>query len=220
VLIISKGVFKMNEQLKTGTTTLGMVCKDGIVLAADKRATAGTMIVDKRADKVHIVSDDFAVTIAGSVSDAQLLIKLIKAELKLKEVKTNKRPTAKEAANLLGGLLYSHIRRMSMLPGIAHFLLGGKDNLGLHLYDLFPDGSVTEIKDFISSGSGSVFAYGVLETHYKPEMTTDEAIKIAVKAVNTALHRDSASGNGIDVVVIKDKEIKYVLHKELQYSLE
>ena len=74
--------------LKTGTTTVGIVCKDGIVLAADKRATAGHMIVDKRADKVHILSEDFAVTIAGNVSDAQLIIKLTRAELKLKEVRT------------------------------------------------------------------------------------------------------------------------------------
>ena len=205
--------------LKTGTTTVGIVCKDGIILAADKRATAGHMIVDKRADKVHVISDDFAVTIAGNVSDAQLTIKLIRAELKLKEVRTYKKPSAKEAANLLGGILFSSIRRPSMLPGIAHFLLGGKDIHGLHLYDLFPDGSITRITDFISSGSGSVFAYGVLETQYKKDMTTDEAVALAVKAVNTALQRDSASGNGIDVLVINEKEIKRVMHKEITYSL-
>ena len=207
------------DVLKTGTTTLGMVCRDGIVLAADKRATAGNMIVDKRAEKVHQLSDDFVVTIAGVVSDAQLMIKLIKAELKLKEMRTNKKPTCKEAANLLGGFLYSNIRRMSMFPAIAHFLLGGKDLEGVHLYDLFPDGSVTKIRDFVSSGSGSVFAYGVLETHYKSDMTTAEAVKVAVKAVNTALQRDSASGNGIDVVVITEKEIKRVIQKEVETSL-
>ena len=205
--------------LKTGTTTVGIVCKDGIVLAADKRATAGHMIVDKRADKVHVLSEDFAVTIAGNVSDAQLIIKLTRAELKLKEVRTYKRPSAKEAANLLGGILYSSIRRPSMLPGIAHFLLGGKDVHGLHLYDLFPDGSITRITDFISSGSGSVFAYGVLETQWKKDLTTEEAVALAVKSVNTALQRDSASGNGIDVIVINEKEIKRVMHKEVAYNL-
>ena len=209
----------MEERLKTGTTTVGIVCKDGIVLAADMRATAGTMIVDKRAEKVHILSDDFAATIAGSVSEAQLLIKLIRAELKLKEVRTNKKPTAKEAANLLGGLLYSSLRRPSMFMAVAHFLLGGKDNEGVHLYDLFPDGSVTKVRDFISSGSGSVFAYGVLETQYKQDLTVAEGIKLAVKAVNTALQRDSASGNGINVVVVTPKEIKQVMHKELEISL-
>lgn len=213
---LSQGAFIMEDMLKTGTTTVGLVCKDGIVLAADKRATAGNMIVDKRADKVHIITDDFAVTIAGMVSDAQLLIKLVRAELKLKEVRTNKRPTTKEAANLLGGLLYTNIRQVG---GVAHFLMGGKDVSGMYLYDLFPDGSVTKIKDYVSSGSGSVFAYGVLETQYKAGMTTAEGVKLVVRAINTALQRDSCSGNGVDVVVVSDKEIKRVVEKELEYSL-
>ena len=209
----------MENQLKTGTTTIGIVCKDGVVLAADKRATAGNMIVDKRAEKVHLISDNFAVTIAGTVSDAQLVIKLIRAELKLKEVRTYKVPTAKEAANLLGGILYGNLRRPSMFPGIAHFLLGAKDKGGVHLYDLFPDGSVTKIKDYVSSGSGSVFAYGVLETQYKAEMLTSEGVKLAVTAVNTALQRDSCSGNGVDVIVINNKDIRRVVQKELVYQL-
>lgn len=195
------------------------MCKDGVVLAADKRATAGSMIVDKRADKVHVISDNVAVTIAGMVSDAQLLIKLLKAELKLKDMRTNKIPSTKEAANLLGGFLYSNIRRPSMMPGIAHFLLGGRDVYGVHLYDLFPDGSVTKIKDYVSSGSGSVFAYGVLETQYKSDMSTQEGVQLATKAVNTALQRDSASGNGLDVVVITEAGIKHVVHKEVTVSL-
>ncbi len=209
----------MEEMLKTGTTTVGIVCKDGVVLAADTRATAGTMIVDKQAEKVHILSDDFACTIAGSVSEAQLLIKLIKAELKLKEVRTNKSASAKEAANLLGGLLYSSLHRMSMFMSIAHFLLAGKDSSGVYLYDLFPDGSVTKVKDYVSSGSGSVFAYGVLETQHKEGMSLDEGIKLAVKCVNTALQRDSASGNGIHVVVVTEQGIKKVLQKEAFMTL-
>ena len=209
----------MEEQLKTGTTTVGIACKDGVVLAADTRATAGSMIVDKQAEKVHILSDDFAVTIAGSVSEAQLLIKLIKAELKLKEVRTYKSPTVKEAANLLGGLLYSSLRRMSMFPSIAHFLLGGKDASGVYLYDLFPDGSVTKIKDFVSSGSGSVFAYGVLETHYKEGMSVEDGVKLATKCINTALQRDSCSGNGVVVVAVTEQGIKKVLQKEITASL-
>ncbi|MDP3639796.1 MAG: proteasome subunit beta [Nanoarchaeota archaeon] len=209
----------MEEQLKTGTTTIGIACSDGVVLAADMRATAGTMIVDKHAEKAHIISDDFAVTIAGTVSDAQLVIKLFRAELKLKEVRTNKKPSAKQAANLLGGLLYGLIRQPSMLPGIAHFLLGGRDNEGTHLYDLFPDGSVTKVRDYVSSGSGSVFAYGVLETQYRADLPVSEGIKLAVKGVNAALQRDSASGNGIVVVTVQRDGIKQIMQKEWNITL-
>ena len=123
-----------------GTTTLGLVCRDGIVIAADKRATAGHLIVNKNAEKVHQIHKNMAVTLAGTVSDAQLLVKLIKAELALKGIRSGRDPTVKEAGNLLAGLVYSNIRKMSMIPGVSHFLLGGKDTDGFHLYDIFADG--------------------------------------------------------------------------------
>ncbi len=202
------------QQLKTGTTTVGLVCKDGIILAADKRATAGNLIVDKKAEKTHILNDDCAVTIAGSVSEAQLLIKLSRAELKLKEMRTNKKTSAKEAANLIGGLLYSNIRKY--FPGVAHFLLGAKDHKGVHLYDLFPDGSVTEITDYVSSGSGSVFAYGVLESQYKNNLSVQDGLKLVVRCITASMARDNYSGNGIDVVIVGEKEIRRLMPKEIE----
>ena len=90
--------------MKTGTTTVGLVCKDGIVLAADKRATSGNLIVTKYVDKILEVYNGMAVTTAGTVSDIQLMTKLIKAELSLKAVRTDTTPNVKEAANLLAGL--------------------------------------------------------------------------------------------------------------------
>jgi len=206
--------------VKKGTTTVGIVCKDGIVLAADKRATAGTLIVDKKAEKVHRISENSAVTIAGTVSDAQLVIKLIKAEVRLKGIRSERKVSMKETANLLGGILYSSIRQMSMIPAIAHFLLGGKDLEGFHLYDLFPDGSVTLVKDYVSSGSGSVIAYGVLETHWKQDMSIEEGIKLAAKSIYTALQRDAATGNGLDVVTVTDKGVKRVMEEELKQEFQ
>lgn len=207
-------------EFKKGTTTVGIVCKDGIVMAADKRATAGTLIVDKVAEKVHKITDDSVVTIAGTVSDAQLFIKLIKAEVRLKAIRAERPVTLKEQANLLGGLLYNGIRQMSMIPAIAHFLLGGKDIQGFHLYDLFPDGSVTLVNDYVSSGSGSIVAYGVLETHWKKDLSIEEGVKLAAKCIFTALQRDCATGNGLDVVVINEKGVKRVLAEELKQEFQ
>tara|TARA_Y100000031_G_C8196915_1_gene374161 strand:+ start:364 stop:996 length:633 start_codon:yes stop_codon:yes gene_type:complete len=207
------------ERLKTGTTTVGIVCKDGIVLAADMRATAGNMIVNSRTDKVIPIADNIAVTMAGTVSDAQLVTKLIKAELNLIKIRNSREPTLKESANLLAGMVYQNIRKMSMIPGIAHFIIGGKDETGHSVYDIFPDGSIQEVDDFISSGSGSVFAYGVLETHYKSEMTVDQGVKVAVKAINTALKRDSASGNGVNVFTITSEGMKKLTPKVLSVEL-
>ncbi len=208
------------QMMKTGTTTIGIICKDGIVLAADKRATAGNFIADRNADKIHQISDFMGVTIAGLVSDAQLLVKLIRAELLLKKMRTNKETTVREGANLLAGYAYANIRKMSMLPGIVGFLIGGKDGEGYHLYNIGPDGSVSEVDDFTSDGSGSVFAFGVLDTLYKKGINLEEGIKLAVKAVNAALQRDSATGSGLDIFTITPDGVKKIITKELKTQIE
>jgi len=205
---------------KTGTTTMGLVCKEGIVLAADKRATAGFFIAAKKIEKIVKITDDIAVTVAGTVSDIQLLIKIIRAELKLKQIRTGKINTVKEAANLLAGIVYSNIRKFSLIPGISHFIVGGKDKFGFHLYDLSPDGSITDTDDFVSSGSGSEMVYGLLETVYTKDMPVKEAVKLAVKGINAALQRDAASGNGVTVYTITDKGAVKVIDKDLEIKIE
>lgn len=210
----------MEKHLMHGTTTLGLVCKDGIVIAADKRATAGNMIVNKKTDKLAQIADTMVLSMAGTVSDAQLLIKLIKAELNLKRIQSGRKPTVKEAANLLSGLVYSNIRKMSLIPGISHFILAGSDATGFYLYDIFPDGSLTQEEEYVSSGSGSVFALGVLEALYEPAITTPQGVDLAVKAVNAALQRDSASGNGVDVMIITKDGVKHVVKEILTTEIK
>ena len=215
-------MIKMEENYekykKTGTTTIGIKCREGVVLAADKRAGAG-IIVDKRAQKVYKITDYIALTMAGTASDAQLITKLISAELRLMEIRKEKQVTIKEAANLLSGIVYQNIRRPSMIPGISHFILAGKDNKGFHLYDIYPDGSLSECKDFLSSGSGSVMAYGVLETLYSENMSIEDGVKLAVKGINAAIQRDMNTGDGIDVISITNQGIKTVFTKEIQNKI-
>ena len=201
--------------VKTGTTTIAMICKDGVVVAADKRSTAGNLVANKKQVKVVQIADKMLVAQAGLVSDAQLLSKLIRAEIKLKDIQTGRPCTVKEVANLLAGMLYSNIRRPTMIPGIVAFLLGGVDDEGFHVYNLGIDGSVTKKDDFDSEGSGSVFALGVLETMWKKGMTGDECVALAVRAVNAALQRDSCTGNGIDVWLITQDGAREVLMKEI-----
>jgi len=210
-----------NENLmKTGTTTLGIICKNGIVLAADKRATSGYLVADKKTQKIYPINKNIAVTMAGTASDAQLMIKLAKAELDLKSIRNKRDITVKEAANLIARLVYENVRKLSMVPGISHFIMGGKDNSGFYLYDIFADGTVSECDKYISSGSGSVMAYGVLETLWKKGLSIDEGIKLAIKCINAAIQRDIASGNGIDVWVITEKGAKKIMEKEIEAKIE
>lgn len=208
-----------NTQMSTGTTTLGILCKDGVVLAADKRATAGHMIMNGEIEKVIPVTDTMALTTAGSVSDIQRIVKYAKAEFKLKELRTSRSLLVKEAANFLSELTYQNIRQPSMIPGISHFIFGGVDTKGFGLYDIFPDGSITDVHDFIASGSGSSFVYGILETQYKKDMSIEEGVTLAVKSINAAIQRDSASGNGIDVFKITKNGVERVMSQKLKAEL-
>ncbi|MBS3163633.1 proteasome subunit beta [Candidatus Woesearchaeota archaeon] len=211
-----------NDVLKTGTTTVGIVCSDGLILAADKRVTVGMgYVINHDIEKVIILSDNIAVTMAGNVSDVQLLLKLLKAEIQIKKMRREKEGSVKEAANLLARMVYNNIRKMSMLQGVSHFILGGRDENGFHLYDIYPDGSINEVKTYVSSGSGSLAgAYSVFDTLYREGITIAEGIKLAGKAINAALQRDVFSGDGIDIVTITDKGIKKVLTKLLNTRLE
>ncbi len=206
-------------QVKKGTTTVGILCKDGIVLAADKRATIGGLIADKKSQKIFKITENMALTMAGTVSDAQLLYKLIRAEIKLKQLRTEREPNVHETANLLAGMIYGNIRKFSVIPGISHFLFGGVDKDGFHLYDLFADGSITDIDDFVSSGSGSVMAYGVLETMYRTDLSVKEALSIAVRAVSAAIQRDTGSGEGIDAITITSEGVKTAFEKKIDTTV-
>jgi len=210
----------MSEQAKTGTTTVAIVCREGVVLGADRRATAGDFIINRDFTKIYNISDDMALTIAGTVSDVQLLVKFIKAQIRLKRVRSTRELTVQETANLLAGMVYDNIRKFSAIPGISHFLLGGRDKAGLHVYDIFPDGSVTEVRDYVSSGSGSVMAYGVLETLYIKNLTVEEGVKLVIKSLNAAIQRDTASGSGFDVIKITKEGIQKVVGKQIETKVE
>lgn len=214
---------KQANFLKTGTTTVGLLGKGFVVLAADKRATAGNLIVDKNTKKVESIASNVAVTTSGTVSDLQLLVRYVKAELRIKDVRTGRDSTVREAANLLAGMTYGTIRRYSGILGVCHFLLGGYDSNGEQLYEIYPDGSIMNLpKDsgFVASGSGSVLAYGVLEDQWKKEMSESEAVQLAVRAVNAALQRDTGSGQGVDVFVIDKSGVKQAVQKLLNTRIQ
>lgn len=190
--------------VKTGTTTVGIVTKDAVIIAADKRATAGGMIADTNITKVIPLNDRMILTIAGVVSDAQLLVKYIKAELKIKDLKTGIPSSVKAAANLLASFNYSGLRSQG---SIAQFLFGGFDTSGPQLFQVTFDGAVMEVQDYEVTGSGTPFALAVIDSLYKQGMTEQEGIDLARRALSAAMERDTASGNGYDIYVISKKGI-------------
>lgn len=204
-----------DSSLKTGTTILGIVCKDGVVMASDRQVTLGERIVaNKTLTKTNKINDYLVISWAGSLSDAQRLSKILPAELKLKELRSKSRPTVKQAAHLTSNILYSGARQGGMIVGT---LVGGFDADGsTELYSITPDGSVFKVEDYDASiGSGMTYVLGLFERQYKKGLTVKDGVELAQEALKSSTQRDVGSGYGIDVFTITKEGIKKVVDQEI-----
>ena len=199
------------KELETGTTTTGLVCKDGVVLAADRRATAGTLIAHKRTKKVYRLDDNIGLTTAGLVGDLQVLARYVPAEVELYKLKRGVSMPVEACATLTANILAG--RRY--FPYWVQLVIGGVDRSGGHVFSLDAAGGSLPDK-YVSTGSGSPYVYGVLEDHYRDDMDVKEGIDLAIRAVTMAMRRDAASGEGIDVVAISRDGFKEVDDKEVE----
>jgi len=197
----------VSQLVVKGTTTIGVVCKDGVILASDTRVTMGYFVAHKQGKKVYRIDDHIGMTIAGSVADAQKVIDIITANAQLYRINLNRPMPISSAARMTSNLLFSARGLM------AQILIGGLDESGPHLYSLDPFGSLTEEK-VSSTGSGSPLAIGILEDKFKEDMTVKEALPIIARAVNAAMKRDVASGNNYNIIVIDTKGYKELTDAE------
>jgi len=207
--------------LKTGTTVIGIVCKDGIVMAADRQVTGGqTIVLSKNFQKVNQINDYLVISWTGGVADALMLTKVVKAELKLKELKSKQRPTVKEAANLVAMLSFRNIRQPAMIPSIVGTLIGGINEDGtVELYTIAPAGDITKVEDYDANfGSGMPYVLGLLERQYKKNMTVKQGINLAIEALKSSTQRDVGSGYGIDVFTITKEGIKHEVKQKIEAS--
>ena len=209
--------------LHTGTSLVGIVCKDGVVMAGDKKTTLGGQIVsDKDTLKVVPITEYVLVSGTGVASDIVMLRKITAAQLKLKELKDKKRPSVKEAANLIATIAYNNIRQPSMIPFMAGTMIGGYNEDGTaELYSVGPDGSIKQVNDYDANfSSGMPYILGFLERQYKANITVAEGVKLAIESIKSSSERDTASGYGVDVFTITKDGIKQVssLKSEAVYT--
>lgn len=204
----------INQLTLKGTTTIGLVCKDGVILASDTRVTMGYYVAHKQGKKVYQIDDHLAMTIAGSVADAQKAVDILITNAKLYKIELGRPLPVSSAARLLANLLFS----ARYVPLLAQVLVGGVDSTGPHIFSIDPFGSLTEEK-FVSTGSGSPVAYGILEDKFKEGSHIKEMLPVIVKAVNAAMKRDSASGDSFNVAVIDAKGYRDIGEKEKKQLL-
>ena len=195
-----------------GTTTVGITCIDGVVFASERRASMGNLVAHKVAEKIFKIDNHIAATIAGSVADAQSLMKIISAETALYRLRNGKDISLEAAAAVSSNILHSS-------PAYVQTLIGGVDDTGASIYSLDAAGGM--IKDtFISTGSGSTFAYGVLEDRFHEDITVEEAKEVALRAIKAATERDTYSGNGFLVAQVTKDGFKMLEKEEVESIIE
>jgi len=199
--------------LQTGTTTVGLVCMDGIVMASDRRATMGYFIASKDIHKIYQIDDYLSMTIAGGVGDAQALVRLMQAESNLYKLKHGKNMSTKAAANLLSNILHNY----KFYPFYVQLLIGGMGDKP-EVYSLDALGGLTDEK-YVSTGSGSPVAYGVLEEQYKDGGSVKDNLRCAARAIAAAMKRDAATGESVDLVSVTKSGFKRYEKAEIDKML-
>lgn len=198
-----------------GTTTIGLVCSDGVVLGADTRATMDTFIASSEARKVWKIDDSLAMTVAGAVGDAQELIRILKAQNEIYKMNENRSLSPKSATSLLSIIMQEN----KMLPFYAELVVGGIDNGAPGLYTIDPIGGYTEESNFTSTGSGSLTALGYLEDMYKKGVSVRDGVKGVARALTIAMRRDAATGDNMIIATITKSGYTEYMGKDLEKVL-
>ena len=195
-----------------GTTTVGLVCTDGVVIAADSRATMDTFIASTEARKVWKIDENLGMTIAGLVGDAKEMIRILKIQNEIYKMNERKQMSPRSAATLLSIILQEN----KMMPFYVQLIVGGVEDGKGYVYNLDAAGGYTQESRFTATGSGSLTALGYLEDSYRPGLTTKDAIKIAAKALLIAMQRDSATGNNLTIAAITSKGYEEYTQKDVE----
>jgi proteasome beta subunit len=197
-----------------GTTTLGLTCKEGVVLATERRATGDTMILSHSAVKLFALDKHLGLTIAGYVGDAQALVRYFQAEIALYRLRRGSPLPVEGAATLISNLLNQN----RYFPYLVGLVLGGVDRSGNHVYGIDMDGGMIEDR-YVSEGSGSPVAYGVLESGYSSGLPLSDGVDLALRALTMAMRRDSASGDGYLLATIGSDGFRSLSEEDVKRRL-
>jgi proteasome beta subunit len=189
--------------LMPGATTLGIVFSEGVMLVSEKRVTYGYFVTSKSGKKVFKITDHIGAACAGLVSDMQVLIREVEAYANLFKLDNSRRISVKASAKVMSNLLFG--RRL--FPLITQTIIGGVDEEGPSIWALDVLGSLLPDK-YAVVGTGAEIAVGVLEEGYSEGMNLKEAKDLVVRAMKSALSRDSMSGNGVDLLIITKEGAK------------
>lgn len=199
---MEKKGFKAPECTKTGTTLAAMVFKDGVILGADTRSTAGDVVASKNCQKLHNMAPNIYCAGAGVAADTEHVTGMVASALNLHRYDTGRQTRVVTAMTLLK----SHLRKYQGYIGAA-LIVGGVDLDGPHLFVIYPHGSV-DSSPFASMGSGSLNSMAVLESGYRDDMPKEEAMELVARAIKAGIYNDNGSGSNVDLAILTKGDVE------------
>jgi proteasome beta subunit len=179
-----------------GATVVGISYNDGVILAADKRISFGNFVVNKNIKKTFSVTDHVGAACAGMVADMQVLVRQVEALAKIRKLELRREVPPNSIAKLMSVIMFE--RRY--FPLLTQVIVGGI-NEKPEIYTLDPLGSVLP-DDYAAVGTGAEGALGIMDAEFKPNLSEDAVKELASRAIRSATQRDTASGDGIDILYI------------------
>ncbi|XP_075163942.1 proteasome beta2 subunit [Haematobia irritans] len=204
-----RGGFQPPKTVKTGTTIVGIIFKDGVILGADTRATEGPIVSDKNCAKIHYLAKNMYCCGAGTAADTEMTTDMIASQLELHRLNTGRQVPVVAANTLLKQMLFRYQGHIS-----AALVLGGVDKTGAYIYSIHPHGSTDKLP-YATMGSGSLAAMSVFEARWKPDMSEEDGKKLVRDAIAAGVFNDLGSGSNIDLCVIRKDSTEYLRNYEL-----
>jgi len=201
VSLVSSG-FPEPKTTKTGTTIVGCLFENGVVLGADTRATSGNIVADKNCSKIHRITDRIFCCGAGTAADTEMTTRKIESQLELLRLNLGRDVPVVVANRLIKQLLFRHQGHIS-----AALVLGGVDNSGSYIFCIYPHGSTDKLP-YATMGSGSLAAMSVFELGWKENMSREEAIQLVRDAIAAGIKNDLGSGSNVDINIIHKDQRK------------
>ncbi|KAF8880012.1 20S proteasome subunit [Infundibulicybe gibba] len=193
----------------TGTTIVGCLFKDGIVLGADTRATEGPIVADKNCEKIHYITESIRCCGAGTAADTEFTTALISSNMELHGLTTGRKPRVVTAMTMLKQMLFRYQGQVG-----AALVLGGVDSTGPHLFTIHPHGSTDKLP-YVTMGSGSLAAMAVFESSWRPNLEREEALTLVKLAISAGIFNDLGSGSNIDACIITASETEMLRNVEM-----
>lgn len=201
----------LSEEVKTGTTIIGIEYDGGVVLGSDSRVSAGETVVNRVMNKLSPLHDKIYCALSGSAADAQTMAEIVNYQLDVHSIEVGEDPQVRSAATLVKNISYKYREELS-----AHLIVAGWDRRNGGQVFATMKGLLTR-QPFAVGGSGSSYVYGFVDAEYRRGMNKQECQQFVVNTLSLAMNRDGSSGGVAYIVTIDEHgtEEKVVLGNQL-----